>query len=151
MWAVSRRALQLGVRASHIKEPVWSDAELHILELNAMLSPEVIQRKLRAQGYTRSVAAVNLKRKRLHLRQQQVPCSAHAVAECFGIDRHAVLRWIEKGLLKASKKGTKRENDEWHIEDRHIRQFIVENVGIIDIRKVDKVWFVELLTGEAGV
>jgi len=62
-----------------------------------------------------------------------------------------VLRWIEKGLLKASKKGTKRENDEWHIEDRHIRQFIVENVGIIDIRKVDKVWFVELLTGEAGV
>lgn len=150
-WKVSRRARDIGAYEPRIKEAPWSESELHILELNALLSCEVIQRKLKARGYKRSITGINLKRKRMNFRAQQIPCSSRAVAECFGIDSHAVSRWIEKGLLKATKKGTGRTpqqgGDEWHIKDKDVRQFVIENTGLIDIRKIDKFWLVDLLTG----
>ena len=36
----------------------------------------------------------------------------------------------------------------WLIKDKDVRDFIVNNVNLIDLRKVDKYWFVGLLTGE---
>ena len=34
---------------------------------------------------------------------------------------------------------------QWWIKRKHVRDFVAESIGIIDIRKVDKVWFVDLL------
>ncbi len=154
-WKVSRRARLIGAYEPRIKEPPWSGRELHIMQLNAMYSPEVIQRKLKAQGFKRSITAVDIKRGRMRFREQYDPCSAQAIAHCFGIDIHSVLTWITKGWLRASKKGTKRHGkqggDEWIIKDKDILAFIVNNVGIIDIRKVDKFWFVSVLTGDSGL
>ncbi len=151
-WRISRRALEIGALEPRIKEPPWSERELHILELNALYTPAVIQRKLKAYGFKRSVYGIALKRKRMHYLQQQIKNSALAVAECFGVDNHTVTnQWIKKGLLKAKRRGTQRTEsqggDEWFIKDKDIRKFIIENIGIIDLRKVDKFWFVDILAG----
>jgi hypothetical protein len=151
-WMVSRRALEINVLEPHIKEPEWTKQELHILELNALRTPVVIQRKLKLLGYHRSIYGIMLKRKRLRLTSQQIKGSARAVAECFGVDASTVAdQWIRKGLLKATRRGTARTaqqgGDEWFIKERDIREFIIDNVGIIDFRKVDKFWLVNVLTG----
>lgn len=154
-WKISRRARLIGAYEPKVKEPAWSERELHVLQLNALYCCEVIQRKLRAQGFKRSIAAIDVKRARMRFREQHDPCSAQAVSKCFGIDVHSVLSWIEKGWLEAHKKGTKRHGqqggDEWIIKDKDIRDFIINNIGIIDIRKVDKWWFVGILAGNVGL
>jgi hypothetical protein len=33
----------------------------------------------------------------------------------------------------------------WFIREKNIREFIVNNPGMIDLRKVDKFWFIDLL------
>ena len=154
-WRIGRRAREIGALEPRIKEPPWSERELHVLELNALYTPEVIQRKLKANGFQRTVYGIMLKRKRMHYLQQQIKNSALAVAGCFGVDNHTVTgQWIKKGLLKAKRRGTQRTEaqggDEWFIKEKDIRQFIIENIGIIDIRKVDKFWFVDILAGYLG-
>jgi hypothetical protein len=154
-WKISRRARLIKAYEPRVKELPWSARELHILELNAMYVPEVIQRKLRARGFRRSVAGIDIKRDRMRFKEQQEPCSARAVSRCFGIDTHTVLSWIAKGWLKAAHKGTKRHGhqggDEWIIKDKDIRNFIIDNIGVVDLRKVDKWWFVSVLCPEAGI
>lgn len=154
-WKVSRRARDIGAYEPRIKELPWSARELHILELNQMYSVNVIQRKLKAQGFIRSATGIQLKRKRLELRSKYNPTSALSVAACFGVDVHAITRWIRQGLLKATHKGTQRTSiqggDEWVIKEQDIRRFIISNIGVIDIRKVDKFWFVAVLAGDESM
>ncbi len=151
-WRITRRAREIGAIEPRIKEPPWSERELHILEKNALFVPEVIQRKLKMAGFKRTITAIALKRKRLHLLRQQIKGTARAVAECFGVNPSTVVDiWIRKGYLKASRRGTDRTpqqgGDEWLIKEKDIRKFIIENIWIIDIRKVDKFWFVDILAG----
>jgi hypothetical protein len=151
-WTIQRRAVEIRAYQPRVKEAPWSAQELHLLEINARWSNRVIQCKLKTNGYTRSAAAVAVKICRLGFRGQQVKGSALAVAQCFGVDPSTVTdAWIRRGLLKATKRGTARTSaqggDEWVIADADIKAFIVDHVGIIDLRKVDKYWFVALLTG----
>ncbi len=154
-WKICRRARLIGAYEPKVKEPPWTERELHIMQLNALFSCEVIQRKLKAVGFKRSIAAIDVKRARMRFREQHDPCSAQAVAKCFGVDVHTILRWIEKGWLRAHKKGTRRHGrrggDEWIIKDREIRAFIIENIGVIDLRKIDKWWLVGILCPKEGL
>lgn len=150
-WRITKRAREIGALEPRIKEPSWSQQELHILELNALYTPERIQIRLKTSGFKRSITAITVKRKRLKLARQHVKGSARAVAECFGVDPSTVAdKWIRKGLLKAAKRGTARTpqqgGDEWFVKEKDIREFIIENVGIIDFRKIDKFWLVNILT-----
>jgi len=78
--------------------------------------------------------------------------SATSLAICLGEDSHFVLRAIRTGILKASKRIQNRTPQQggnaWLIKDKDVREFIINNVNLIDLRKVDKYWFVGLLTGE---
>ena len=66
-----------------------------------------------------------------------------------GVDDHCITRWIGLGYLQAKRRGTDRTpqqgGDIWYIKDRWVRDFVVDHVNEIDIRKVDKYWFVDLL------
>jgi hypothetical protein len=150
-WKVSRRALELGVRESKIKESPWSETELRILERNAHLSPQRISIRLARVGYRRTATAVTLKLKRLRLRSNLNGMSARQTAECFGVDAKTVTRWISLGLLRADRRGTERVaeqgGDMWFIREKYLRRFVLENLNQVDLRKVDKYWFVDLITG----
>jgi len=133
------------------KEPDWGERELKILERSAHLSPERIALRLKRYGFSRSVTGIVLKRKRMRFLRNLHGWSKRQVAACFGVDDHAISRWIRLGYLKAKRRGTKRVEaqggDHWFIKDKWLRDFIVNNVAEIDFRKVDKFWLVDLLAG----
>lgn len=146
-WRVSKRAAELGILPIQKKEPVWSDEEIKILDRNSHKVPQRIQIHLKKAGYQRSQQGILLKRKRMRFLQNLNGYSARSVALCFGIDEHAVIRWIEQGWLKAKRRGTERTvNDHYFIKEQWIKKFVKESVSVIDFRKVDKYWVVSLLT-----
>jgi hypothetical protein len=65
-------------------------------------------------------------------------------------DPHAVTRWIKSGHLKAKFRGTARgpqqNGDSYLIQEKDIRRFVLDHPTDIDLRKVDQLWFLDLLT-----
>ena len=75
---------------------------------------------------------------------------ANGLAEASGIDSHAVSRWIKHGHLKAQLRGTARgqqqNGDIYLIREKDVRRFILEHPTEIDLRKVDQLWFLDVIT-----
>lgn len=153
-WRVSRRAREIGAYEPKIKEPEWSSKELLILKHKAHLHPEVIQRHLNKARFKRSVTGIILKRRRMRMLANLDGYSARQLAEGFGIDSKSIAKWIEKDLLQSIRRGTKRTErqggDIYYIPEKSVRKFIIENTGLIDIRKVDKFWFVDIVANGGG-
>ena len=153
-WKISRFAQSQGWVATQAKEPDWRPEELDILERNAHHIPGLIQKRLKARGYSRTLTAIVLKRKRMRFIQNIEGQSARGLAECLGVDVHFVTRAINEGRLKASKRGTERTpqqgGDIYLIKDKWARDYIVNHVHEIDIRKADKYWLVDLLANRAA-
>jgi hypothetical protein len=76
--------------------------------------------------------------------------SANSLAQALGIDPHAVTRWIKSGHLKAKFRGTARtaqqNGDIYLIHEKDVRRFILEHPTEIDLRRVDQLWFLDVLT-----
>lgn len=151
-WTIKRRAGELGL--TRMKNAVWSVHEIEMLEKLAHLPCAVISRKFAAQFFFRSATSIKLKIKRLKIRRS--PSSdvynVTSLADCFGVDSSTVLRWIREGILKAEVLQTRADGQETRlIRERDVLAFIVENPMQFDIRKVDQIWFVDLLSdGKIG-
>lgn len=146
-WWVSKRAAQLGLVTPRFKELPWSEAEIEFISDNAHKTPCALRRLMTNKGFARSETAISLKIKRLHLdRTDPHHLNANQLSEAMGVDRKTVGRWIEKGLLKAKRRESTDTDDFWWIHRKHVRAFIEDNVAIVDVRKVDKFWFIDLLT-----
>jgi hypothetical protein len=139
----------MGVVEPRRKEPNWSEEELEILEKHGHLCLERIQIRLKKAGFSRSLNGILLKRKRMRIPGNFEEYSANRLAECFGVDPKTVTRWIQDRHLVAGKRGTDRlpqQGGDMHwIRARDVRRFVVENVALVDFRKVDKFWLVDLL------
>ena len=148
-WKITRYAIHAGLIAKQKKEPNWSEREIHILELNAHRCPEIIQRKLKVAGFIRSVTGIVLKRKRERFLANLDGMTSRQVALGMGVDEHFVTRAIHAGRLKAKRRGTlrteKQGGDIWYIKEKDIRDYILNWLNEIDIRKVNKYWFCDLL------
>ena len=137
-----------------MKEPPWSDEEVRILERNCHLSPRIISSKLRPQGYRRSQTGIVLKRKRLRLKRSDRGYSAGRLADVMGVHRNTVLTWIRRGLLHAQRLPAERpvqqvaSDGEWFIRPKRVRQFIIDHAALVDIRKCDKYWLIDLLANK---
>jgi len=61
-----------------------------------------------------------------------------------------VLRWIQQQALNAERRGTARTEaqggDTWWISDRNVRRFVLRFPQEIDLARVEKMWFLNLLT-----
>ena len=59
-------------------------------------------------------------------------------------------RWIARGRLEADSRGAawgKRQNgDSYLIREKDVRRFVLEHPSDIDLRKVDQLWFLDMLT-----
>lgn len=149
-WWVSKRAAKLGLIEPRFKEPVWHKDEIDFIESRGHMNPEVLSRTLRGFGYRRTATAITVKLKRLNIsREDPNHFTARGFSLIMGVDATTVGNWIERGLLTARKRGTARTpqqgGDQWWIHHRDARLFIIDNAGVIDIRKVDKISFIELL------
>jgi hypothetical protein len=147
-WALKKRARELGL--ARTKELPWSEPELAILSRYAWMSDERIRLKLKAEGYKRTVTGIHLKLKRMRFKHDGSFYSANSLAQSLGIDPHAVTRWIKSGHLKAGLRGTARgpqqHGDTYVLQEKDIRRFILEHPTEIDLRKVDQLWFLDLIT-----
>ena len=152
LWAITKYAMNQGWMEKQKKEPNWGATELKILGRNAHLSPTRIQFKLKQEGFKRTINGIVLKRKKMRMLQNLNGQSAASVADCFGVDIHFVLRAIKGGRLKATRRDTNRTDsqggDIWYIKDRDIKEYVVDHLNEIDVRKVDKYWFVDILTAK---
>lgn len=153
-WWVSRRAGQLGLVAPRFKEPPWSQEELAVVSDMADHSTGNIRKALKRRGFSRTETAIIVKLKRLRIsRASNDPnlFTGRSLAMVMGVGEKAVIRWIEKGWLKAKAVGQARPDRacgaHWEIRRRDVRAFVIDNVAAVDLRKVDKFWFVDLLTG----
>jgi DNA-directed RNA polymerase specialized sigma24 family protein len=153
-WAINRRAAVLGL--ARIKEPESSAAEIAILEGWGHLTDAVIQRKLKTEGFHRSINGVHLKMRRLRIKKNLDGYSANALATAFGVDSHKVTYWINRQMLKATRRGTARTEsqggDTYWITHSAVREFVLKHPDEIDLRKVEKWWFLDLVTdGRIGI
>ncbi len=96
------------------------------------------------------MTAIHLKLKRMRFKDDGSFYSANGLAQALGIDSHAVTRWIKSGHLKAKRRGTARteqqNGDIYLIHEKDVRRFILEHPTDIDLRKVDQLWFLDLIT-----
>jgi len=148
-WAVAKRGAQLGV--TRTKEAPWSGEELELLERFGHLTCAGIQARLRRAGFKRSWAAIQLKRNRLHITANLDGYSATSLAKAFGIDVHRVLTWIRRGLLRAERRTTGSQeceggNQAWWIPRTAVKKFVMRAPEEIDLARVEKIWFLDLLT-----
>lgn len=143
-WIIKRRAQTMGL--SRTKEKLWSEKEIAYLEANLhRLSVAVLARKL-----GRSLTAVALKAKRLGIRKSGEGYTARSLAQAFGIDDHKVVHWVQLGLLKASFRNSERSHDMYFIPDQEVERFIRTYPTEFDLKRVDQVWFIDLLAGVRG-
>lgn len=142
-WAVNRRAAALGL--SRPKDRPWSRQDAAYLEAN--LHRSSIRRL--AEKLERSPTAVKLKAKRLGLRKYDEGYTASSLAEALGVDPHWVLARVRSGKLRASHRHTERTpqqgGDSWLITDEALVEFLREHPYDIDLRKVDSLWFMDLI------
>jgi hypothetical protein len=134
-----------------VKERTWCPAEEELLEQFGHLSPMAIKRRLENAGYSRSVAAIQVKLNRNRIKSNLDGYSACGLADAFGVDVHKVLMWIRRGLLRAERRGTQRTisqgGDTWWIPRREVRRFVLRAPEEIDLARVEKIWFLDLLAG----
>lgn len=150
---VLRVAQRNGIVKKERRYPPWSEKELDIVERLAAKSATTIRAALKKKGYDRTVCAILTVLKRNRFRRNIDGQSAGQLAECFGVDEKFVTRAISLGQLRAKRKekdvvGESAEQGRtFLIRDKDVKAFIVDNISQIDLRKVDKYWFVDLLTG----
>ena len=145
-WAIYQRALKIGAVTSSHQKKLWVDEEVEILEKNAGDAPLTIRKKLAKAGFQRSTASIVLKRKRIRLLSNLQGMSASLCAKFLGVDLHWVLNHIHTGSLRAEVIRNDREGKaNYHILEKDLRKFIVYNPDLIDLRRVEKFYFIELV------
>ncbi|MGD9539063.1 MAG: hypothetical protein AB7P52_17660 [Alphaproteobacteria bacterium] len=153
-WWVTQRARRLGCIVPRFKELPWSAEEDALLDTIAHRRPESIAGTFRRRGYNRSPSGIASRIKRLKISTVDAGhYTARQLSIAFGVDDKTVLGWIVRGWLQARRRGTARTpqqgGDQWWVSRRQVRTFVIENVGQVDFRKVDKWWLVDLLTDPA--
>lgn len=147
-WLVTRRGGALGL--ARVKERVWSTEEVALLERLGHLTDAVIQRKLKAAGFHRSVNGIHLKLKRLRIKQNLDGYSACSLGTALGVDSHKVTNWIRRKMLRATLRGTDRTGqqggDTFWITQNAARDFVFVYPDEVDLHKVEKWWFLDLVT-----
>jgi len=149
-WAIYQRALKIGAVTSSHQKRQWKEEETNNLEKYSRYEPQTIKKKLKKEGYERSMASIVLKRKRMRFLSNLKGMSACLCAKFLGVDLHWLLNHINTGSLKAEVIRRDREGkSNYFIHEKDLRRFIITNPDRIDIRKVEKYYFIELVTNGA--
>lgn len=154
-WVCIRRGRDLGL--SRTKEKPWTQVELDLLETHIHKAADVIARTFRRNGFHRTATAIHLQRKRKFggIKQNLAFYTANQVALLLGVDRHKVGLWIRSAALCAERRGTERTEqqggDMWMIYPASLKRFLVLHPLEFDLRKVDQLWFMDLVAGGAAL
>lgn len=152
-WWVSKRARDLGLTVPRFKEPGWTEAEDELLLATLLYVPTHARRVFAKAGYIRTTTAIVIRRRRIgfRARERDDVYTASRVAHMLGLNPSTVCNWIEDGSLDAWRRGTDRTpqqgGDGWFVAPGTLRDFIRDNPNRVDLRKVDRLWFLEFAFG----
>lgn len=155
-WWLSKAMAQLGLSMpGRTKEPAWSDAENELMKTAPLHDPVACSRIFRARGFSRTPTAIMVRAKRLNIsRRFKGGLTAGQASKILGVDTKYFTTRCISGDIKAERRGSKRlpqqGGDAWVITPAVLRQWVLDNLANVDIRKVDKFEFVELLVGDAA-
>lgn len=152
-WYVKRKAREMGlVRCPRM--PDWSEEEVEYLHKHFPNKGFIaIQNGLKRLngGKLRSVTAIALKKKREHINKRSDGFTMRMVEELLGADHHKIEAWVNKGWLKDGRKGTNRTpaqgGDMHHFEAVNLRDLVINHYEEIDLRRVEKFYFIQLVAG----
>jgi hypothetical protein len=154
--AIAARARQLELVIPQ-KDPPWSDREQKFLQKNAWMTPPMIHKRMLKRGFKRTLTAVTLKYKRLRLYSRREWLNARELSAATGEDTHKILEWVASGKLQAQKReyevakfnpGNNRQH-EWVFTHKAIRKFVFAHSELIDLRKVDQLWFWDIIKNKS--
>lgn len=123
----------------------WSEEEQRILERNAHLSCQAIQRRLKKAGHERSVGAIRDRIALNSLRQDTPYFCQKQLAEFLGVSAQTVRRWMEEGLIKSQRKQTEHPADPRLVHRNEILRFIKRYPRVVSFSKVDQLWFLDVI------
>ena len=130
------------------KEPPWSEEEVQYLEkyLHRMSLADIAKR------LGRTKVAVQLKAKRLGLNKcHQEGYTMRGLCLGLGCDHHKVEKWLAKGWINGTRRKTERKavqgGDVWLFTNSAIRKLVRYHPEEIDLRRVDKYWFLDVIMG----
>ena len=152
-WWVTKRATKLGVTMPHKKEPPWTAAETELMTKVPLHDVDKCAKIVRQHGFNRSPTAIQVRAKRIGIsRRFNEGLSAIHAAKIVGFDPKNLGTYCVSGELKAEKRADKRSPQQggsrWVIKPSDLRRFILDNLERIDLRKVDKFEFVQVLIQE---
>lgn len=143
-----KRALAQGwLQPLRTRGKPWSVLELAILEASAHCSPSTVRARLRAKGFQRSETAV-LKQRLARLgsaydaRWASGQYSAGQAGLLLGCNSALIVSYIGRGMLKAARDGR-----HWIITADALRAFIRAFPAYVNLDKVDKYAFLDLVCG----
>lgn len=149
-WIVTQRCRILGLTRPRKKEPNWTAAEDELMKRVPLHDPEKCSEVFKAHGFARTATAIVVRSKRLDLKRRYTATfSARTAAKVIGWDNKTVCEYCLKGDIKSSRRKTNRlpqqGGDPHSIERADLRRFVIDNLELIDFRKVDKFALVDLL------
>jgi len=119
----------------------WSEAELKILNRHAFSSVITIQRRLKERGFSRGRGLISSKRIETEAKLNSGGNNADTVAELLGIPKSTLHSRIKSGLLKAKMM----DSGNYYIKDKDVRSFVLDNMNLINLCKVEKFWFLSVI------
>ena len=146
-WKVKKTAATMGLGRSRKSWRRWDPLEDQLLEREA--SRRTVPWLAKRLNRSEVAVAMRLKHLRLSRREHDGWFTATELAGCMGVDAKTVTRWIEKGWLVARHRGTNSPMDPWMIEEAAIRKFVRSHPMAFDLRRVDQLWFVDMVFGGA--
>lgn len=153
-WWLTKRLITLGLTTRHKKEPPWTAAEDELMKTAPLHTPDKAAKMFREHGFSRSPTAIVVRAKRLNLsrRAAREELSARGAARILGVDDKFITARAISGELKATKREDLRRAQQggsaWDIKPADLRRWIIDNLDVVDLRKVDKVPFVLLIAGD---
>ena len=142
-WVVWERASALGL--TRPRDIPWSPSDVAYLEANFHRA----HIKQIAKELGRTVTAVKRKAERLGYRKNGEGYNSHSLALALGVDHHWVSQRIRDGKINAGRRFTERtvqeKGDSYLITDQDVLRFIREHTFEVDLRKVDQLWFLDLV------
>lgn len=151
-----QRAVALGcLYPLNTKGAPWTEAELAILDASAHCPIATIRGRLRRRGYARSMAAIVKQRlersgTRADARLSAGVYSATQAAELIGSHSNLVVSYIRRGWLRAKQIELGWGKHEYRIKAADLRQFVVHHTAYVNIERVDKYAFIDMLFPQHG-
>jgi biotin operon repressor len=146
---ISSSVSNLGLVSPRTMPQKWQKAELQILAEHAGKSAPTVQKHLQAAGFKRTAAAINTQRLRLGIdRHDPDTWNCGELARLTGISSTTVSKWMDLGHLKFERKS---ESSSSHrmVTRKQFQKFARVHIHLIDLRKVEQVWFKDVMWGTA--